>query len=187
MILVALAVPGCAPISAPSRVGTPDAAIDRWWRDLAPYEAELQRFIADARQLHEEYLGLRAEPSYPAVEEKVRDLAARQRAGDPTDAREIIVRSLYTLSLGELAVFQRLLALSTRAVTLEATRSELDAQRMELRLRRFLLERESAEGAVALQPVGVPGADASLIDQPVMLPLACEQYPVGALVLASCR
>ena len=185
MILVALAVPGCAPISAPSRVGTPDAAIGRWWRDLAAYQQQLQRFTADAQELHEEFLGLQADPSFPAAEARVRELAARSGAGERVGAGDILVKTLYTFSLAELAVFQRLLALSTRMVTLEARQSELEAQRMELRLRRFLIEHRAPKGASGFG--NVPDAEATLMERPVTLPLACERYPVGTLVLASCR
>ena len=187
MALGALALAGCAPTGAPGPTTGPDAVVARWWHDLGAHEEQRQRFLADARQLHEEYLELRADPSYAGAEARVRDLAARNAAGERVGGGEFVVRSLYTFSLGELTVFQRLLPLSTRVATLQATRSELEAQRMDLRFRRFELERPPAGAAGMLGPAAPPGTAPALVDEPVPWPLACEHYPVGNLVLVSCR
>lgn len=173
--VTALAIAACAPIRPPA-----PSIIDQWWDDLKDYEEQLQRFNADSQQLLEDFQELRANPNFPAVEEKVRDLAARIASGDKTDGNELI------MSLGELLVFPRFLALSTRMVTLEATQSELERLRLDLRSRRITLERWFSQKREAIQKVGMPAADPSLLEQPVTTSLSCIRYLVDNLEFANC-
>jgi len=169
---IALIVGACA-TTAPLR----DSPVDRWWSDLSRYEKELGRFNSDVQQLVADFRALRAGPSFPAVEEKVKALAARSPSLDEGSPQGRIVRSLYTMSLGELLAFQSFLALSTRLATVEAAQAELEGLRLDLRFRRMALERESL-------PIETPPL---LVEQPVTIPLACARYVVGSLVFASCE
>lgn len=153
----------------------PPPPVDQWRADLKGYEAQLQKFGADSKRLLDEFEALRADSSFPAVEAKMKDLAARAASEGKTNGRELIVPSLYTMPLGELLVFQKFLALSTEKVTLEATQAELQRQRLDLRLRRLKLVG------------GLHSGDLSLLDQPVALPFSCASHLVGDIEFANCR
>lgn len=164
----------------------PASGIDRWWSDLKDYEEQLQRFRDDSHQLLDDFQALREEPSFPAVEEKVKQVAARVAGGDEPDPRGILLQSLYTMSIGGLVLFPRFLALSTQVVTLEATQAELERIRLDLRWRRITLEKQSPPGTPLIQPVGATAADPSLLEQPVGIPFRCVRHVVGNLEFANC-
>jgi len=164
--MVVLALTACATATPP-----PVSPLDRWRSDLREYEEQSQKFTADIREMLEEFQALRADPDFPGVEEKIKDLAARVAGGDQADPKELLRGSFYTMSLGELTLFPRFLALSTRVVTLEATQAELQLLRLELRFRR---------------PADA-GDDSSVVDFPVTWPLSCLRYLVGNIEFANCR
>ena len=145
---IVLALSGCATTAPPSA-----SRADRWQSDLNTYQEQLQAFGAHAQQLVEDFQALRANPNFAAVEDKVRDLGARIASGDNTNVNGLIVASLYTMTLGELLVFPRFLALSTRWVTLEATRSELENLRLNLWVRRIALERGASRATGGVQKI----------------------------------
>lgn len=157
---------------------------DRWESELRTYQDRLQEFTADARQLLEDFRALRASPSLAAVERKVKELAARTAGGDTANPNELIVASLHSMALEELLVFTRFLALSTRWLTLEATRSELESLRLDLWARKVAGE-GSLRGA-AIQKVGIPAGDPSLVEQPIRTPWSCTSCVVGNLSFANC-
>lgn len=149
--------------------------VDQWRADLKGYEGQLQKFSAESVQMLDEFEALRADSSFSAVEAKMKDLAARAASEGKTNGQELIVPSFSAMSLGELLVFRKFLALSTRKVTLEATQAELQRQRLDLRLRRLKLEGELHSG------------DLSLLDQPVAIPFSCASYLVGDIEFANCQ
>ena len=175
---VAVVLSACA-TARPSAPG-----VERWWQDLQGYEARVQKFRADSQELLEEFRAPRENPDFPAVEEKIKDVAARAAGGEEGDPQGLLIRSLYTMGLGGLVVFPRFLALSTRMVTLEATQAELEALRLDLRLRRLRGEDQPPLGTV--QPVGLPAADPTLLERPLALPFRCVRYLVGSLEFANC-
>ncbi len=179
MVLVLTACATTAPRSVSDR--------DRWRSDLAAYEDRLEQFTAQARELQDDFQALRANPNFAAVEKKIRDLAARTGSGDTTNAKGLLVASLYTMTLGELLVFSRFLTLSTQWVTLEATTSELESLRLDLWLRRIALDRQSAQRTEVIQKVGMPASDPSLVERPVSTPPSCLTYMVGNLTFANCE
>jgi hypothetical protein len=186
VIALALLAAGCVRPEPPAP-DTMSASIPRWWRDLGDYAERRQRFAWEAARLREEFLGLRAEPEFLAVEEKVRDLADRIRAGARADASEIVVGSLYRFALAELVLFQQLLALSTRLVSLEATLAELESVRLELWLRRLRTGRDAGPGTWADAPHDRPDLDARLVEQPASLPLTCARHSLGTVEVVSCQ
>ena len=88
--------------------------------------------------------------------------------------RAQLARGLWSLSLGELGLFQHYLALSSRVVELEAVNAELEAARLDLWLRRLRLGVTDQPGTDPLEPPAPP-------------PFACARYPVGRVELLSCR
>src|SRR5881628_1088206 len=133
---------------------------DRWRADLDAY-----RTRRDA---------LAAESSFPGLEDKIATLAARVRRGEEPDDEQTLTRSLWSLSLGELVLFQRYLALSSRLVELEAAHAELEAARLDLWLRRLTLDLTAEPGAEPLEQAAPP-------------PFTCARYPVGRVEFVSCR
>lgn len=172
-------------IFALTACATTPLAPNRWESDLNTYQDRLQEFNADARQLLEDFQALRANASFAAVEQKVKELAARVVGGDTANPNELIVGSFHTMALEELLVFTRFLALSTRWLTLEATRSELESLRLDLWARKVTGE-GSLRGAV-IQKVGMPAGDPSLVEQPIRIPWSCTSCVVGNLSFANCR
>ena len=85
-----------------------------------------------------------------------------------------LTRSLWSLSLGELGLFRRYLALSSRLVELEAAHAELEAARLDLWLRRLTLDLIAEPGAEPLEQAAPP-------------PFACGRYWVGRVEFVSCR
>jgi len=69
----------------------------------------------------------------------------------PSRASPALTRSLWSLSLGELSLFQRYLALSSRLVEVEAAHAELEAARLDLWLRRLTLDVTAEPGAEPLE------------------------------------
>jgi hypothetical protein len=163
---------------------------DRWQNDLNLYREQLERFNAEALRLLEDFQSLRANPNFAAMEGKIRDLAAQSASGDKADANGLIIARLYTMSVGQLLAFPKFLALSTRSLTLDATRSELESLRLGLWVRRIALEREASRGMQVVQKVGMPSggllADRTLPERPVPFPLACLTYVVGDLAFTNC-
>jgi hypothetical protein len=157
---------------------------DRWESELRTYQDRLQEFNADARKLLEDFQVLRANPSFAAVERKVKELAARIAGGDTANPNELIVAGLHSMALEELLVFTRFLALSTRWLTLEATRSELESLRLDLWARKVAGE-GSLRGAV-IQTAGMPVGNPSIVEQPIRIPWSCTSCVVGNLSFANC-
>ncbi len=164
---VALASAACATARPPTA--------DRWWSDLGDYEERLQKFSADAAELVQDFMVLREDPEFPAVEEKIKEVAAQVAREKPSDPKGALINSLWSLSLRGLTVFRRYLALSTRVVTLEATQAELEGLRLDLRLRRM-----KGEG----QPP--PAGDPSVLEKPVTIPFRCTRYAAGNIEFANC-
>src|SRR6059036_3033089 len=147
---------------------------DRWRADLDAYRTRRGALAAEVRQVTDDFQALRAESSFPGLEDKIATLAARVRQGEEADDEQALTRGLWSLSLGELGLFQRYLALSSRVVELEAVDAELEAARLDLWLRRLTLGLTEA-----------PGADP--IERPAPAPFACARYPVGRIEFLSCR
>lgn len=181
----ALVLTACATAAPPAA-----SRADRWQSDLSAYHEALERFHAEVQQLLEDFQSLRTNPNFAAVEEKIRGLAARRASGDKADANELIVTSLYTMNLGELLVFPRFLALSTRWLTLEATRSQLEQFRLDLWVRQIALDREASRGTQVVQKVGMPAGelplDPTLVKRPVPFLVSCRTHVVGDLAFANC-
>ena len=181
----ALVLTACATTATPAT-----SRADRWQSDLNAYHEALERFHAEVQQLLEDFQSLRTNPNFAPVEEKIRGLAARRASGDGASANQLIVTSLYTMSLGELLVFPQFLALSTRWLTLEAARSQLEQFRLDLWVRQIALEREASRGTQVVQKVGMPAGelllDPTLVKRPVPFPVSCLTYLVGDLAFASC-
>jgi hypothetical protein len=166
LVALALALAACATPTAP--------LAERWRGDLDAYRARRAELAADIRQTLDDFQTLRAETSFPGLEDKIATLAARVRAGEAADDEQALARGLWSLSLGELGLFQRYLALSSRVVELEAAHAELEAARLDLWLRRLMLGLTDE-----------PGADA--LEQPSPPPFACVRYPVGRVEFLGCR
>lgn len=171
--LAALACAACATAKPPAV-----SRLDQWRRDLNEYAERLQKFDADVRQLLEDYDALRDDPSFPGVEAKVKDTAERILGGEQSRPNDLLIKSLYTMSLGELMAFHRFLAFSSRVATLEATQSELERLRLDLRFRGVALEQESPLPAEEWQKVAIPASTPHF---------SCARYVVGQLVFANCR
>lgn len=179
---IVLALTACAPLVPP-----PASRFDLWERDLKVYQEQLQRFITQARTLREDFQALRADSHFAAMEAKIRDLAVRSAGGgDETDTTELIVATLYTMTLGELLVFPRFLDLSTRWTVLDATKSELESLRLDLWVRWIALERQSLQIAGIVRAVGMPAGVPPLVEQPITPLLSCITYVVGRLAFVNC-
>lgn len=180
----ALALTACA-TAPPARF-----PVDQRRSDLTTYSAQLREFEGEVQQLLDDFEALRANSHFAGLEEKIRALAARRASEANTDASEPIVAGLYTMTLGELLVFPRFLALSTRWITLDATRARLETLRLELWARRITLDRETRAAGV-VQPVRIQAGDApvdpALVERPVPFPLSCLAYVVGNLAFANCH
>lgn len=176
-----LALTGCA--TATPQLLSP---VDRWQQEADAYADRLEHFSAEVRQLRDDFQALRANASFTAVEEKIRDLAARTGSGAQQNPSDLLRPTLQTMSLSELLVFHRFLALSTRWMTLEATRSELESARLDLWVRRLELER-ALPGSAGVQTLALAVRDPSLVERPVPPGLPCLTYLVGSLVFASCE
>lgn len=166
---VAVALAGCA-TTAPPTVSPGK----QWQSDLGAYREQRATLAIDVRQVLDQLQTLRAEASFPGLEDKIASLAARVARGEERDDDSALTRSLYSLTLGELLIFRQFLALSSRVVELEATHAELESRRLDLALRRLGLELGS-----------VPGAE--LVNQPLAAPFACPRYRVGRIEFVSCR
>src|SRR5437667_29041 len=112
--------------------------------------------------------------SPPATRSPSSRMRARGRRGEEPDDEQTLTRSLWSLSLGELVLFQRYLALSSRLVELEAAHAELEAARLDLWLRRLTLDLTAEPGAEPLEQAAPP-------------PFSCARYPVGRVEFVSCR
>jgi hypothetical protein len=165
---LALALAACATTPA-----APPA--ERWRADRDAYRARRVELAAHIRQVMDDFQALRAEPSFPGLEDKIATLAARVRRGEESDAEQALARGLWSLSLGELGLFERYLALSSRVVELEAVHAELEAARLDLWLRRLTLGLTDEPGA---DPIAEPAPPP---------PFACARYAVGRVELLSCR
>lgn len=176
-----LALAGCA-----TATPHPLSTVDRWQQEVDSYADRLERFSAETRQLRDDFQALRDNASFAAVEEKIRDLAARTGSGAQQNPGDLLRPILQTMSLGELLLFHRFLSLSTRWMTLEATRSELESARLDLWVRRLRIERALPGGAGA-QAFTLAARDPALVERPVPPGLSCRTYLVGDLVFASCE
>lgn len=169
--LVALAGCATAPPPAPSPA-------DRWQTDLDAYRDKSRKLAADISQALDDSKALVAEESFPGLEDKIATLAARLARGEEGDEDGALARSLWGLTLGELFLFQRYLALSSRVVEREAAHAELESARLDLLLRRLRLgptaEADAASGA-------------ALVAEPTPPPFACLRYRVGRIEFVSCR
>src|SRR6058998_695005 len=145
---------------------------DRWRADLDAYRTRRGALAAEVRQVTDDFQALGAESSFPGLEDKIATLAARVRRGEEPDDEQTLTRSLWSLSLGELVLFQRYLALSSRLVELEAAHAELEAARLDLWLRRLTLD-------LTAEPGAEPREQAP--------PFTCARYPVGRVEFVSCR
>src|SRR5438046_7593134 len=81
---------------------------DRWRADLDAYRTRRGALAAEVRQVTDDFQALGAESSFPGLEDKIATLAARVRRGEEPDDEQTLMRSLWSLSLGELVLFQRL-------------------------------------------------------------------------------
>ena len=147
---------------------------DRWRADLDAYRTRRGALATEVRQVTVDFQTLGAESSFPGLEDKIATLAARVRRGEEPDDEQTLTRSLWSLSLGELVLFQRYLALSSRLVELEAAHAELEAARLDLWLRRLTLDLTAEPGAEPLEQAAPP-------------PFTCAHYPVGRVEFVSCR
>lgn len=172
--LLALVQSACATAPPPGDVRPAPSAVERWQRDLDAYGERRERFEADVPKLREDFVALAAEASFPPLEDRLAGLAARVRAGEVERPQDALVATLWTMSLGELMLFPRLLALSTEVVKLEAVYAELESLRLDLAVRRL-----------GLTPGTAPGME--LIHRPLWPPFACARYPIGRLELVRCR
>ena len=91
LVALALAFAACATTPA-----TPPA--ERWRADLDAYRAHRERLAADLRQVLEDFQALRAEPSFPGLEDTLATLAARVRQGEEADDEQALARGLWSLS-----------------------------------------------------------------------------------------
>ena len=153
---------------------TPVSPTDRWRADLDAYRARRAALAADVQRFTDDFQALRGESSFSGLEDKIATLAARVRRGEEPNDEQTLTRSLWSLSLGELGLFQRYLALSSRLVELEAAHAELEAARLDLWLRRLSLDLAAAPGAEPLV-------------QPAPAPFACARHWVGRVEFVSCR
>lgn len=163
-----LALAACATTTPPV------SRTDRWRADLDAYRARRAALAADVRQFTDDFQALRGESSFPGLEDKIATLAARVRRGEKPNDEQTLTRSLWSLSLGELGLFQRYLALSSRLVELEAAHAQLEAARLDLWLRRLSLDLTAGPGAEPLE-------------QPTPPPVACARHWVGRVEFVSCR
>jgi hypothetical protein len=168
VVVFVLALSACATTPPP----VPPA--DRWHADLDAYRGRREEVAAGVRRVMDDFEALRAESSFTGLEDKIATLAARVRRGEEPDDEQTLARGLWSLSLGELGLFQRYLALSSRVVELEAAYAELEAVRLELWLRRLTLDLAAEPRAEGLEPPAPP-------------PFACARYPVGRVEFVSCR
>ena len=175
--LLAATLAGCA-TAAPPTV----APEDTWRRDLVAYREMREKLAVDAKQLTEEFHALRGETSFPGLEDKIATLAMRVGRGEEPDDSQTLTRSLWSLSLGELLLFQRYLALSSRVLELEAAHAALESARLDLVLRRLQLR-------LSAGPDAEPGAGpvSTLADQPMPPPFSCPRYRVGRIEFVGCR
>jgi len=80
LVALALAFAACATTPA-----TPPA--ERWRADLDAYRAHRERLAADLRQVLDDFQALRAEPSFPGLEDTRRSRRAFGRGRRPTTSR----------------------------------------------------------------------------------------------------
>lgn len=169
--LVALAACATAPPPSPSPAG-------QWRTDLDAYRDRSRTLAADLGQVRDEFKALVAEESFPGLEDKIATLAGRLARGEERDGDSALAQSLWGLTLGELLLFQRYLALSSRVVEVEAVHAELESARLDLLLRRLRLG-PAAEADAA--------SDAALVAEPAPSPFACPRYRVGRIEFVTCR
>jgi hypothetical protein len=172
--LLAVILSACATAPPTGKVTSASPEVERWQRDLEAYGERRERFEADVPRLRDDLRALAAEPSFPPLEDRLAGLAARVRAGEVERPDDALVATLWTMSLGELMLFPRFLALSTEVVKLEAVHAELESARLDLAVRRL-----------GLPPGTAPGM--ALVDRPLAPLFACARYPIGRLELVSCR
>ena len=60
--------------------------------------AHRERLAADLRQVLDDFQALRAEPSFPGLEDTLATLAARVRQGEEADDEQALARGLWSLS-----------------------------------------------------------------------------------------
>src|SRR5260370_8029324 len=113
--------------ATPARPAPPPGARGR--PDVDAYAERRGRFVAEVRQALDDFKALAAEASFAGLDARLATLAARVAAGDEPDDAQTLVRGLWSLTLGELTLFQRYLPLSSRVVELEAAHAELEAAR----------------------------------------------------------
>lgn len=169
--LVALAGCATAPPPAPSPA-------DRWRTDLDAYRDRSRKVAADLGQVRDDFKALVAEESFPGLEDKIATLAARLARGEERDEDGALARSLWGLTLGELFLFQRYLALSTRVVELEAAHAELESARLDLVLKRLQFAPDAGADAAS---------GAALVAEPAPSLFACPRHRVGRIEFVSCR
>ena len=93
LVALALAFAFAACATTPA---TPPA--ERWRADLDAYRARRERLAADLRQVLDDFQALRAEPSFPGLEDTLATLAARVRQGEEADDEQALARGLWSLS-----------------------------------------------------------------------------------------
>src|SRR2546425_11214105 len=72
---------------------------ERWRAARDASRARRERLAADLRQVLEDFQALRAEPSFPGLEDTLATLAARVRQGEEADDEQALARGLWSLSL----------------------------------------------------------------------------------------
>lgn len=169
--LVALAGCATAPPAAPSPA-------DRWQTDLDAYRDKSWKLAADVSQALDDYKALVAEESFPGLEDTIATLAARLARGEEGDEDGALARSLWGLTLGELFLFQRYLALSSRVVELEAAHAELESARLDLVLKRLQFAPDAGADAAS---------GAALVAGPAPSLFVCPRHRVGRIEFVSCR
>ncbi len=171
LVLLLWTLAGCATPARP----TPSPG-ERWRTDVDAYAERRGRFVAEVRQALDDFKALAAEASFAGLDARLATLAARVAAGDEPDDAQTLVRGLWSLTLGELTLFQRYLALSSRVVELEAAHAELEAARLELLLRKL-----------RLGPAGEAPGGATVVGEPLRPPVDCPRRRVGGIEFVSCR
>lgn len=170
--LLLWALAGCATAARPAI-----APAEQWRRDLAALAQRREALAAGVARARDDFRALAAEDGYAGLDDKLATLAARVGRGEEPDEAQTLVRGLWSLTPGELALFQRYLALSSRAVELEAAHAETESARLELLLRRLRLTLAGA----------APPGDAALVTEPLRPPFDCPRRRVGPIEFVSCR
>lgn len=171
LVLLLGALAGCATPARPTL-----SPGERWRTDVDAYAERRGRFAAEVRQVLDDFKPLAAEASFAGLDDRLATLAARVASGAEPDDAQTLVRGLWSLTLGELTLFQRYLALSSRVVELEAAHAELEAARLELLLRKL-----------RLGPAGEAPGGAAIVGESLRPPVDCPRHRIGGIEFVSCR